>query len=965
MQEIGTRAPDDEAPPGIAPDVAADAGTASAARGLDTLAWQLDPAGGMPAASASWSAFTGQSSAEAAGRGWLEALHPDDRAGVEAACTAALQGDAATRLRCRIRRADAAYRSVQLDLAPAGGPVPGERTAVAVDITELLRDEQAWRSAQRRLRFLDRLAVATRGIEDASEVMSVATRALGRELAATRCAYADVQDDNDGFTIRNDWSLPGVASSAGAYSLDLFGALAASNLRRGRHLVVRDVDFELGEAGGAAMFNAIGIKAIVCAGLVKEGRLVAMMAVHQAQPRDWSGDEVALIAEVVERCWSHIERVRDAAVRSAAVAALEASQARLQAITHSIDQMVWSTRADGWHDFYNDRWYEYTGVPHGSTDGEAWNGLFHADDQERAWAVWRESLRTGKPYHIEYRLRHASGVYRWVLGRAQPVRDADGGISRWYGTCTDIQDIVDARELLARSHGELERRVGERTRERDLAWSLSLDLQAVLDSHGHFRAVNDAWHAILGWRADEVIGRHHLEFNHSSHHAQSAHALAAALDGVLPAYETECLHKDGSTRWISWVAASEGGLVYASGRDVTPAKEAAAVLEATRQQLRQSQKMEAIGQLTGGIAHDFNNLLAGISASLELLAKRLAQGRFDSVDRYVEMAKGSTRRAATLTQRLLAFSRRQTLEPKPTDVNRLVAGIEELVQRTVGPAIKVEVIRDAALWTANLDAPQLENALLNLCINARDAMLPGGGRLVIQTTNHAFDAAGASVHELAAGHYISVCVIDTGCGMTPEVAARAFDPFFTTKPLGQGTGLGLSMIYGFVRQSGGHVRIDTEPGRGTTMCMYFPRHDGAASDPERAPSQDDSGSAEGETVVVIDDEATIRSLVTEVLADAGLRVLAAEDGPAGLLLFEQAGRVDLLVSDVGLPGGLNGRQLADAVRVARPEMKVLFITGYDESAALGSGELPHGMALRTKPFEMSALSKKVLEMLRA
>ncbi|MBC8056813.1 MAG: PAS domain-containing protein, partial [Rhizobiales bacterium] len=814
-----------------------------------------------------------------------------------------------------------------------------------------------------RLAFLDELIRATRELNDAATVMTLVARRFGEYLQATRCAYADVDADNDRFTIRSDWSVDGVPSSTGVYSLDLFGPLAASNLRNGRPLIVNDVDAELGDGGGARMFNAIGIKAIICGSLVKEGRLVALMAVHQAKPRDWTDDDVALVEEVVDRCWSHIERIRDAAERDRAVAQLQASEARLQAITDSIDQMVWSTRPDGFHDFYNQRWYEYTGVPAGSTDGEGWNDMFHPADQERAWATWRESLATGKPYHIEYRLRHHSGRYRWVLGRAQPVLDAHGRITRWYGTCTDIQDIVDARELLTTSRADLEQIVEQRTRERDQAWKHSQDLQAVLDEDGFFLAANNAWQTILGWAPAEVVGQSHLRFNHASHQAQSQQALAVAARGTLPAYETLCLHKDGSTRWISWVAAPEGNLIYASGRDVTHDKAAAAALEATQQQLRQSQKMEAVGQLTGGIAHDFNNLLAGTSASLEVLSKRIAQGRYDAVDKYIGMAKVSVRRAATLTQRLLAFSRRQTLDPKPTDVNRLIAGVEELIRSTVGPQIQVEVVGAGGLWPANIDAMQLENALLNLCINARDAMAPHGGRLTIETANRWLDDRSALEHGLPPGQYLSVCVTDTGAGMTPEVAARAFDPFFTTKPLGQGTGLGLSMIYGFVRQSGGHVRIYTELGLGTTMCMYFPRHLGSAVEAEADAVNEAAAAGESGTVLVIDDEVTLRMLLVEVLEEAGYRVIAAQDGPSGLAVLQSEQRVDLLITDVGLPGGMNGRQVADAARIWRPELKVMFITGYAENAAVGNGYLAPGMTVITKPFELATLVRKAVEIL--
>ncbi len=307
----------------------------------------------------------------------------------------------------------------------------------------------------------------------------------------------------------------------------------------------------------------------------------------------------------------------------------------------------------------------------------------------------------------------------------------------------------------------LERRVEERTRERDRAWKNSRDLQAVVDRDGVFVAVNEAWTTILGWRPDQIVGQSHLVFNHVDHHADSERALEAALGTGLPAHETRCLHSDGTTRWISWVAASEDGLVYASGRDVSAEKEQAEALRRTEEQLRQAQKMEAVGQLTGGIAHDFNNLLTGVMGSIELMQTRLRQGRFGELDKYAVTAQGAAKRAATLTHRLLAFSRRQTLAPKPTDVNRLVAEMEELIRRTVGPSITLEVVGAGGLWKTLVDPPQLENALLNLAINARDAM-PDGGRLTVETGNRWLDERAAQERELPLGQYVSLCVSDTG-----------------------------------------------------------------------------------------------------------------------------------------------------------------------------------------------------------
>jgi signal transduction histidine kinase len=345
----------------------------------------------------------------------------------------------------------------------------------------------------------------------------------------------------------------------------------------------------------------------------------------------------------------------------------------------------------------------------------------------------------------------------------------------------------------------------------------------------------------------------------------------------------------------------------------------------TEEQLRQSQKMEAVGQLTGGLAHDFNNLLTGITGSLEMLQTRLQQGRLKDLERYISAAQGAGRRAAALTHRLLAFSRRQSLDPKPTDVNRLVAGMEELIRRTMGPAIKVEIVGTMGVWSTLVDPNQLENALLNLCINARDAR-PRGGRLIIETANKWLDDRAARTRDLAPGQFISLCVSDNGTGMPPEVIRRAFDPFFTTKPIGQGTGLGLSMIYGFARQSGGQARIYSEVGQGTMVCIYLPRHHGAAEDPaDAAEDPADAAAAlrplraeQGETVLIVDDEPTVRMLVADVLEEFGYTAIEATDGAAGLRIMQSGVRIDLLVTDVGLPGGMNGRQVADAGRVTRP-----------------------------------------------
>jgi len=397
--------------------------------------------------------------------------------------------------------------------------------------------------------------------------------------------------------------------------------------------------------------------------------------------------------------------------------------------------------------------------------------------------------------------------------------------------------------------------------------------------------------------------------------------------------------------------------------------DALAEREKIEEALRQAQKMEAVGQLTGGIAHDFNNLLAGIMGSLELLQRRLGAGRTDGLKRYTDSAMTSAQRATALTQRLLAFARRQPLDSKRVDANRLVAGMEDLLRRTLGPAIHLEMVLAGGLWPTLCDPNQLDSAILNLAINARDAIQDSaaeGGRLTVETANAYLDDAYARAHggQVRAGQYIAVSVTDTGTGMTPEVVAKAFDPFFTTKPTGQGTGLGLSMVYGFAKQSEGHVSIYSEPGRGTTFRLYLPRFRGDADEDAEAglENQEALQAAAGETVLVVDDEATVRMLVTEILEELGYAAIEAVDAQSGLQILQSHARVDLLITDVGLPG-LNGRQLADAARLLRPELRVLFMTGYAHNAAVGNGALEPGMEIITKPFSLDALAKKIRDMI--
>lgn len=392
--------------------------------------------------------------------------------------------------------------------------------------------------------------------------------------------------------------------------------------------------------------------------------------------------------------------------------------------------------------------------------------------------------------------------------------------------------------------------------------------------------------------------------------------------------------------------------------------ERTAELEAAHAALRQAQKMEAVGQLTGGIAHDFNNLLTGVIGSLDMMQRQIAKGDTGKIERYANTAMTSANRAAALTHRLLAFARRQPLDPKPVSANRLVTGMEELLRRTIGESIRLEIVTAGGLWQTLCDPHQLESAILNLAINARDAM-PGGGVLTIETCNaHLDNAYAAQQRDVEPGQYVCICVTDTGSGMSKDTIEKAFEPFFTTKPIGQGTGLGLSMIYGFARQSEGYARIYSEVGQGTTAKLYLPRYYGEADGgvEELGELTEAHRSGSGEVVLVVEDEAAVRELVVDVLQELGYRAIQASDGPSGLKLLQSAMRLDLLVTDIGLPG-LNGRQVADAARQTRPDLKVLFMTGYAENATIANGFLEPGMEMITKPFAIDALVTRVRDII--
>jgi PAS domain S-box-containing protein len=578
-----------------------------------------------------------------------------------------------------------------------------------------------------------------------------------------------------------------------------------------------------------------------------------------------------------------------------------------------------------------------------------------------AWTVLLSGTPLSRPVELVARRRDGSSSFLEVSA-SQWRSD-----TRVFVTAIlhDVNERRSSEDALRRLNQTLERRVAERTADLERMWRLSADIMLVARLDGTICSVNPAWEHLLGWTESTLVEAPLSKFVVD----EDCPRLASMLDemthsGTPRLVELQVCAQDGEIHQIAWSVVVVGDLVQAVGRDVTAEREAQAALLRAEDALRQSQKMEALGQLTGGIAHDFNNLLTGIIGSMDILKRRIAAGRYDDVERFMDAASTSANRAAALIHRLLAFARRQPLDPQPVDINLLIGGIEDLLRRSVGEQVRLKIALCGQAWLALTDANQLENALLNLVINARDAM-PSGGKLTIETGNVTLarpDRRGPD--EIEPGDYTVVGVTDTGTGMTRETLAKVFDPFFTTKPIGQGTGLGLSMIYGFAKQSGGNVRIESEVGRGTTVRLYLPRHSGGPVLPDAPTSNEELPQGDGETVLLVEDDSSVRLLISEVLHELGYQSLEAADGQAALPVLASNVRLDLMITDVGLPG-MNGRQLAEIARAHRPELKILFVTGYAERAMERGEFLAPGMEMVTKPFAQEALARKIGEMIQA
>lgn len=835
---------------------------------------------------------------------------------------------------------------------------PQGSLAMVFDITQRIEAERRLTQSEELYRFLDELGQAVAELRDADKVLAVTTRLTAAHLNLSNCAYADMDDDEDGFTIRGDWSARGSPSILGHYKLADFGRMAVQKLSAGQPLIINDNLREIAPEE-AKTFQDIGIAATICMPLVKNGRLSALMAIHDKQPRDWTEYDLNVIREVTNRSWIHIERV-------GAEANLRASEEQLRLAINAAEMGLWDVDEINqrlhWPPIVKAMFGISAEVPVSMLD--FYNGL-HPQDRPAVTAAYAAAADPGQRalYDVEYRtIGKEDGKLRWVAAKGRGVFDVTGRCVRVIGTAIDISRRKAVEAQLRDLNETLERRVTEALAERkvlaDVVDGTDIFVQ-VVDRDFNWLAINqaasDEFARIFGTPRPKA-GDNMLTLlkGQTDHQAAVREIWERALRGeefveIGDFGEVSLDRRRYEMRFRS-LRDQEGQLIgaYQFVSDVTDRLREQQLLRETEAALAQAQKMEAVGQLTGGIAHDFNNLLQAVIGSFSLISRK--PGDQERVERYAAAGLKAAERGSRLTSQLLAFSRVQSIELKPVQLSELIQGFREMLDRTIGAHIAVKLDLDAGDTCVLGDEVQIEMAVLNLALNARDAM-PDGGELLIKTQLQHIEQD----RELPDGDYVELSVQDTGSGMPPDVVARAFDPFFTTKGVGKGTGLGLSQVYGSMRQAGGTVRIESVAGKGTTVQLLLPvtKQANGASETQ---AEIDSAAAMTARILVIDDDADVRQLLEECIRTLGFQVLAAEDGASGLIEIQRF-EPDLVIVDFAMPG-MNGAEVATRAKALKPGLPIIFATGYADSDALGQVLDDTQFVLR-KPFTIGELEQVI------
>lgn len=841
-------------------------------------------------------------------------------------------------------------------IVDADGGVDGA-LCVCVETTKAVRERSARKAEGERLQFLASLAAATSQVAAADEVLAITTRMMVEHLGLSDCAYADMDDDEDGFTIRGDFAAPGAPSIVGHYSLKDFGQLAVEKLSAGEPLVINNNLEEIAPEE-AATFQAIGITATICMPLIKNGRLTALMAIHDNKPRQWTTDELDLLREVTARSWDSVRR-------AGAVEALRQQEEQLRLVVEAGEVGIWDLDIASDRLFWPPRVKTMFGI---ADDAEIsmkdfYDGL-HPDDRDATSAAFAAALDPHRRavYDVEYRtIGKDDRIVRWVAAKGRGIFEGDRCV-RVLGTAVDITARKRAELQLRELNETLEQRVAAALAERkvlaDVVESTDAFIQ-VADLDYRFLAINrasaDEFERIFGVRPKVGDSMLDLLADQPEHQAAVKAIWSRALGGeaftAIDEFGDPALDRRYYEMKFDVLRDRTGAQIGAFQfvYDVTDRLRSQARVAEAEAQMLHAQKIEAIGQLTGGVAHDFNNILMVISGGLGLIERH---GDPERRQRIIEGMRQAADRGASLSRQLLAFSRRQPLAAQAVDLRLQIDGMQELLDRSL--AGDVQVVTDLApnLWPVFVDPAELELVLLNLCVNARDAM-PKGGLITLRATNAA----------TRQGDFVRLAVIDQGVGMSPEVKARVFEPFFTTKEIGKGSGLGLAQVYGFAQQSGGGVELESAPGQGTTITLRLPRsHEPpAAQTPQLIKDFAAQHAAPGQRVLLVEDDDAVASLVIEMLRELDYEVTRVNGSAAALAAVESDARFDIVFSDVMMPGSLNGVDLASELRRRRPALPVLLSSGHAEASRDAAAE--RGIVVLRKPYDLATLARALRDTL--